>query len=168
LITSPSTSLGLDSNECFNENWKSVEYYDLDKGQVTLYKTPIGYKITATNATCILIKDFVSKANRVPMNSVIGLISEDYRQALIVKWNLEEDYLLLIEASIDQLEYRTIGKFVMYPSPLERIKEVVLNKKFPNPEDLKAPLRRKFKTNYLEISVFQLRGLLENASQNRQ
>lgn len=161
LFLLPSFARPEDPNICYNPTWQTIRKLT-DKNQlVVIYKVPTDYSITATNLSCVLVKEFLSSTNNLPTQAVVGLISEDGRSAFLAKWSMKEDYLMFIEAHIAPLEYTTEGLFTIYPQPLQRIKDIMLAKKLPMPEDLPLCVRNKFKTNYVETSIFQLKALLK-------
>jgi len=147
-------------NPCYSNNWETIRSVSKTGHQVVIYKTPNNYSITATNASCVSVKEFLSSTNNLPQKMIVGLISEDGRNAFLTKWSVKENYLMLIEVSIPPNEYIGEGSFTMYPDPLKRIKDIMLAKKLPTSESLPLHLRNKFKTNYIETSVFQLKAIL--------
>lgn len=160
------TSPGLPSNisskedQCINPNWIIKTYTNESRGEVILYKTPSNYVPTVTNLACITAKEFLSRVNNMPTKAVVGIISKDYTRGTFIQWNLKNDYMLL--ADIDTNDNGGLGKFIYYPEPLTRIKEILTNKPFPKVENMSEYLKAKVKSNIVKATSEDLKALFNN------
>lgn len=150
---------------CFDASWKQVRYENDRRGSVTFYVTPAGYKPTATNLACIFGIEFLQTVNNVPEKAVVGLISEDYRNLTLIQWNLKDDYLLMLEAYIPENMLAWTGNYTKYPQALTRIKEIIINKPFPKPNELPRHVMKRIRINYVEATVEGNKKLVEEAQE---
>ena len=157
-LLSPYIATGQENNKCYDSSWEVSVYSHKTRGEVVLYLVPIGYKITPTNLACISVLEVIKRRKNMPNKLTVGLISKDYTEAFLIKWDLKNNRFILIETHTTT-KYSTEGKFVVYPNPLKRLKEVLLVKRFPTPDQLPAHLRKKFKTNILTSTSSQLKAL---------
>ena len=155
-------SAALGQEGCYNIDWPISKYSHATRGDVVLYKVPSAYTISPTNLSCITILEVLDRRVNMPDKLTVGLVSEDYREAFLIKWDLNNSRLILIEAHIPASANVTNGKFTIYPDPLKRIRELLLVKQFPVVDDLPPHLRIEFKTNYVNISTSSLEALFNN------
>ena len=148
-------------NQCFNVNWKTVEYVHPIRGKTFIYVSPANYKITATNLACTTAVQVLRHRKRMPQKMMVGIISEDYRRAFIAQWSFESDRFTIFEVNIPPKEYRTQAMFMSFPEALARLREIMAVKRFPTREELPAHLQHKFKTNYVPASLMQLKSIVE-------
>lgn len=146
---------------CINSKWPTSNYTNRNRGEVILYKVPSSYNPTVTNLACIASIEFLSRINKLPTKAVVGLISEDYSRGILVQWSLADDYMLLIDITIPHGSEYGVGKFVKYPQPLTRIKEIITNKPFPTLKTLPAHLKSKLKSNLTRASKQDLTDLYQ-------
>lgn len=161
-IVCPSPALAQDNpNQCYNVGWKTVEYVHPVRGKTFIYLSPPSYRITATNLACTTAVQVLRHRKSMPSKMMVGIISEDYRQAFIAQWSFETDRFTIFEINIPPHEFRTQGMFMSFPEPLQRLKEVMAVRRFPQQNDLPPHLQHKFKSNYVPATVMQLRSIVE-------
>lgn len=146
------------TNACEILSINPIEYKSSRGEQVVMYKVEETLATSATDLACILGTEFLKRVQDFPDKIIIGITSGS--SLMLVKWNIKEDFILLIEVTIPAGEYRGTGVFTKYPQPLERIKEIMTNKPFPKKEELSPHLRLKFKQNLVQVSKKTLENLM--------
>ena len=133
---------------CFDPSWPYTHYRSSTKGEVIIYKVGSKDNINATSITCILGKEFLSRAHNIPEKFITGIISSDYTLAYIIKWSIVENFIMLIEMSTDS----GIGIYSKYPLPLRIIKNIITSTPLPTVEDLPVRYRKKLITNTVSVT----------------
>jgi len=145
---------------CYNKvDWETSQYSHKSRGEVILYKVPTNYDISPTNLACITVLALIELRKNVPNSMVVGLITEDFRQAFIVKWSIADNMFVLLEVYIPENQISSQSKFTVYPNPLKRIRELMVVSRFPTPDELPPQFKKKFKTNYMVTSVSHMKSL---------
>lgn len=148
-------------NQCYNTEWRTVEYEHPIRGKTFLYISPSSYDITATNLACSTAVQVLRHRKEMPSKMIVGIVSEDYRQAFIAQWSFESDRFTIFEVNIPPNEFRTQGMFMSFPEPLLRLRDIMVVKRFPTQSELPPHLQHKFKTNYVPATLMQIRSLVE-------
>lgn len=161
LLVLPLTCLAEAPTTCFDSSWNQIRYTDENKGSVIFYVTPLGYEVTSTNLACLFGIEFLQHVNDLPLKAVIGIISSDFRFLTLLQWNLIDDYLLLIDTNIPKNMQSWTGTYIKYPEAKTRIKEILINKPFPRPNELPLNLQIKFKMNFIQTSIISNKKLVE-------
>jgi len=148
------------SNRCFNKSWERYESVHDQRGTTIAYGLPEGYEITSTNVACIVSIELLRRVDQLPDKAVIALINKDFRSGYLVKWSIKENVFLLVEVHLTSMSAFGKGTFITYPNPLERLREVMLTKRFPKKEELPLRQQHKFRINYVPTSTMDLAKIL--------
>ena len=160
LIALLSTSTSFAASLC-GESFTVNSYANEKRGEVVLYRT-----VSLTQSgnlgllNCIVSTEFIKRAYNIPPKATVGIVTSDYRYLLLAQWNLPENIFMVIQIEIPQGSDKGMGSFFTYPNPTERIREAILNERFPVIEDttLKNPRYNKHLVSATINSVKTLLG----------
>ena len=131
-------------------------YNNLERGKVYIYLVPETYKITVTDISCVIGYKFLDMVDQLPNRFVIGIMSKDFKQAHIIQWDLNKNIFITLDVSGVDITGPYNGIFTIYPEPLKRIKDIFINNKFPQKEQISIEYRKIFKQNYINASYVDL------------
>lgn len=154
-LNSYSTSL------CNESNWP-VTHKTTKKGtEVFIHELADNQQLTPSGLACVVGLVFFDLVDKLPNKAVIVVVNKEHSSGYIIKWDLVDKFFLLIDIQTSESTGIGKGSYTKYPDPLNRIKEILINKPFPNVEDLSLLHRRKVETNYFFTNVLRLNMLLE-------
>lgn len=103
---------------------------------------------------CAFGSTFFQNVRTLPNKSTIGVIDKSGTVAAFIKWDLKEDYFMIIQVSND------VGVFTKFPKALDRITDVLIGNRFPKVEDFPEHLKNKYTQNTIKVSKEQLNSLI--------
>lgn len=154
-----SNSFAESEPSCLNTAWKLAPYTDTSGTYVAVIEVSEVSEVNATALSCLVVTQLLALAHNVPKNLTAGLIESTTGTSLLAKWNLKEDFFLLIETHLEG-EESGAGRFTLYPNVLDRLKDITLVTPFPT--RFSNPLENlRFKSGPVKASKQQLLELLE-------
>lgn len=127
--------------------------FENDRGLNIIYSIEPD-QINTNMLACIVGSEFLAAASNFPERMLVGLVSKDLETFTMIQIDILKDRFTLVSIENE------IGSFITYPQPLQRIKEIFIQKKFPTQKELGPVLRRKFSANTVIASKEMIRMLI--------
>lgn len=129
------------------------KYEDEAKGKVVIFEKPSS--ATKADLTCALGNEFIKTASNVPDIMTIGITNPHRDSLTVAQWKITENVFLLITLELNENLQVGTGVFIVYPSPLERVMDLLIQREFP---DLTS--HPKYKSNKVKATKEQILNLV--------
>lgn len=155
----PSISL---AQECKVSPFQRVQYTSTSRGTVVIHIVPPTLEVSATDLVCLAGNELIRRAADVPNRLVIGIVTESLSKVQLIQWDLEKDFLTIVDIRLPEGDDRGVGSFTTYDSPLDRLSELLVSKPLPTPETPGSTVV----SNYIRASKETITSLIEGKGSN--
>lgn len=155
----PSVSL---AQECKVSPFHRVQYTSTSRGTVVLHIIPPTLEVSATDLVCLAGNELIRRAADVPNRLVVGIVTESLSKVQLIQWDLEKNFLTIVDIRLPEGDDRGVGSFTTYDSPLDRLSELLISKPLPTPGTLGATVT----SNYTRASKATIAALIEGKDSN--
>ena len=147
------------AQECRVTNFPRTTYTSTVRGTVVFHITPPEFSVTSEDLVCLVGNELIRNADNVPNRFVVGLINENLTKVNLLQWDLEKNFLIILEVIIPDGQEVGDGTTITYSNPLDRLSELLISK----------PLRSNHpnevsKVTPVSASIKSIKALLDNPS----